>query len=115
MVIWRQPIGRAASLVRYNLGPALLVPPRLHGSQEYRGGARRRCIASGIGSEDFDEVVAEVAVNHSRAAGTKYHILEAAVHKDVVADVCLSVEVVGGLRPRQLHLKVAKTVGEDTR
>src|SRR5262245_36377152 len=86
----------------------------LRGSrQESPEGARCRPIASRVGSEHFDEVVAEVAVNDSRAAGTKDHVLEAAVHINVIADVGLGVEVVGGLPPRQRHLKVAKTVRVD--
>ncbi len=51
--------------------------------EEYRGGARLRGIASGVGSEHFDQVVAEVGVNDSRTAGTKDHVLKAAVHIDV--------------------------------
>ena len=66
--------------------------------QEYLKRRRLRAVASGIGPEDLDEVVAKVAVNDSRAAGTKYYVLEAAVHIDVVADVGLGVEVVSGLR-----------------
>ena len=42
---------------------------------------------SGVGSENLDQVIARVIVNDSRAAGTKYHVLEPAVHIDVVTDV----------------------------
>ena len=92
--------------------PISNVPARmLRGLEEFREGSRLRCIASGVGREHFDEVFAGAcAVNDSWAAGTKYHVLEAAVHIDVVADVGLGVEVIGGLPPRQRHLKVAKTV-----
>ena len=76
------------------------VDPRLlRGLQKYREGTRRRCIPSGVGSEDFDEIVARVAVNDSRAARTKYHVLEAAVYIDVVTYVSLGGEIVGGLPP----------------
>src|SRR5687767_5112475 len=85
------------------------VPTSMGLWQGFREGARLRSIASGIGSEHFDQVVAEGgAVNDTWATGTKYHVLEAAVHIDVVANVFLVVEVVGGLPPRQRHLKVAK-------
>src|SRR5262245_565216 len=86
----------------------------LHFLKEDGGGCRFGCVAGGVCREDFDEVFAEVGVNDARPAGTKDPVLQAAIHIDVVTDVGLGVEVVGGLPPGHLGLgaTVTKTVRE---
>jgi len=71
---------------------------------EYGSRGRRRCVASSIRGDDFDRVFSEYTIFGDRAAGTKQDILEDAVDVNIVTDVGLSVEIVGGLGPLDLHL-----------
>jgi hypothetical protein len=75
--------------------------------QEYRERGWWRCVASGIRGDDFDRVFSEYTIFRDRAAGTKQDILEDAVDVNIVTDVRLSVEIVGGLGPLNLHLSGA--------
>src|SRR4029450_7861692 len=75
-------------------------------------GGRRRCVAGSIRGNDFNRVFSEYAISGDRAAGTKANLFQGAVDVDVVSDVGLDIEIVGGLGPLDLHLRaaVAKTV-----
>jgi hypothetical protein len=75
--------------------------------EEYCKSGRRRRIAGGVGGGDFDEVFAELRVNDALATGTKEDVMEDTVHINIVADIGLRVEVVGGLRPTDVGLGAA--------
>ena len=75
--------------------------------EEESDGGWRGCIAGGIGGDDFDEVFAEVGVNDDQAAGTEKDVLQFAVDVNVVTDIRLGIEVVGGLGPLNVGLGAA--------
>ena len=83
---------------------------------EYGRRTRRRCVAGSIRGDDFDRVFSEYTVSGDWAAGTKADVLQDAVEVNVVTEIGLGIEIVGGLGPLDLHLgaAVAKTVRAHT-
>ena len=80
--------------------------------EEYRNGGRRRSIAGRIRREDFDEVFTELTVDASDYTRTEEDVLEDTVQINIVADIRLRVEVIGGLGPQQLELGIAASITE---
>lgn len=68
-------------------------------SQEYCESGWWRCVASGIRRDHFDRVFSQHTIFGDRAAGAKQDIFKDAVDVNIVTDVRLSVEIVGGLEP----------------
>src|SRR5262245_51754658 len=81
--------------------------------EKYRGGSGRRSISRRVRGEDFDEVLARIAVQAPQKTRAKDDVFQITVDIDVVANVLRIIKVVRGFSPVQLHLKVAKTVGEN--
>ena len=75
----------------------------------YGSRGRRRGVAGCIARDDLDGVLARYTINAADKTRAEADFLEVAIQVNVVANILLPIEVIGGLGPPQLELKVAVT------